>query len=480
MIRFGIILSILFFAELACAKQTLIQGNGIEYRNKTLKVHQYVDLFTFTTKEIAETQIGDQGNFKFEIDVAESRLLLITIEEINAHLFVEPGVKYTLLLPQPPMESTYGLGIDPFIQPEVFETGGELNMHITSLEKDLNAFAMASSMAVPNTGRTKAESFAEEIKLKYKKVTIPYFEEYLKYRMFAFLAANGSAKRNRFKEEFIQLEPSYDQLSYAQALNLVFTNFLSPYSAKAHSDSARLAITSGSYILLDKVIAEKSILKPQRIRELVLITQLHELCEEGVYNEKLIVELLMEAKSQTPFEEHKTLIDNILQKIIYLSPKTQAPNFSFQSVQSQHVELEDYNSNVVYIQFFEKLNPETLRQMSLMKVLKEGYGEDIAMFSLSLTMSPGELKNLSREYDFNWFFGSVENPQMVKRAYELRSYPTYFLIDEDGLLIQSPADVPGARIERKFAEIYENKHPGVNKPFKLQPPEVTDDSVDLK
>ncbi len=468
------------FSAHVFAASIQIQGNGIEYREKTLKVMKYEDLFTFEAETIAETRIGDDGNFNIEVPIEETTLLLLKIGRTNAHLFAEPGVKYTLILPPPPIEELYDLGKDPFILPEVFETGGNMNRWITTLERDLNAFAMASSMAINASSKQVALEHLEDVVAKYEDVQDPYFREYLQYRSIEFRAVHGGARSSSLLQEFLESGVNHQQLSFSNALHALFSEHLAIYSIQSFSDSARLAIENGSYALLNQVLQTNASLSNDTLRELVIITELAKLTHERKYPLMTTLEIMKEAQNSTRIPEHLVILENTIGQLTYLMEGTEAPNFSFQSVEGENVDLRTYRNRVVYVQFFDRLTPEALRQMSLMKVLKKGYGEDIAMFSLSVGMSAAEIKSLSSRYKFGWFFGSINDPALVAEIYRLRSYPAYFLIDEQGMFIASPAPIPGARIERRFAQLYEKKYPGRNKPFKLQPPEVTEEVPPFK
>lgn len=465
------LLVLLFSLQHAFGQKNLVQGNGLEYRNKTLQVLRYSDLFTFTTEEVATCQIGENGNFSVEFSVEEDELMLLKIGRVNAHLFVQPSVKYTIVLPEPPIEDRYNLGIDPFILPEIFETGGDLNLWISALERDFNAFTMASSLAIIESGNA-AKQEHDKIRERYAEIDNEFFQDYFKFRSIQFLAVNGKARSKSLMKTFQEAGINYDQLSFFNAMSILFSDYLSGYSAHEFSDSARYSISNGSYEMLDHTLRKVPELENNQLRELVIITQLFELAKEREYQPMVILGMLEEIHKQTQFREHRTILSNAISRLKYLSVGTKAPNFDFNSVEGDGLDLARYRKRIVYIQFFDQLTPETLRQMSLMKVLKQGYGEDIAMFSLSIGMNASELKNLSTEYNFKWFFGAVSNPEAVRRLYELRSYPTYFLIDENGKFVSSPAPEPGARIERIFAKLYEEKYPGRNKPFKLQPPIV--------
>ena len=60
-----------FAAVSAFSKPTIMQGNAFSYRGQEVEIHQYLDLFTFRTLELANQHIPENGNFKFQIEIKE-------------------------------------------------------------------------------------------------------------------------------------------------------------------------------------------------------------------------------------------------------------------------------------------------------------------------------------------------------------------------------------------------------------------------
>ena len=64
------------------------------------------------------------------------------------------------------------------------------------------------------------------------------------------------------------------------------------------------------------------------------------------------------------------------------------------------------------------------------------------------------LKNfLLKNPKYTWLFLSDNSLGKLKNDYELKSLPTYFLIDPDGKFIQVPASSPDEDIDRAFYDI---------------------------
>ena len=57
------------------------------------------------------------------------------------------------------------------------------------------------------------------------------------------------------------------------------------------------------------------------------------------------------------------------------------------------------------------------------------------------------MSNFVLKNDYNWIFLHFGNQVDILKNYDIRAYPTYFLIGPDGKLIYSPAASPSENFE---------------------------------
>ncbi len=466
------------------AENTLIQGNAFYYRGKMIEVRAYTDLFTFQTSVLSRMLIPQDGSFKFELDLEKEGLYLINIGRVNAHLFIHPGDQYTLVLPEPAPIDRYEPAKDVFILPEIFEADGQLNYDITALEKTINQFLLDNAKYYGRSVHRKlipiTDSLTAVLKEKYADRQDPYFQTHLHYRL-AVLALQTNHSRNQvFDDYFAGRDPAYRHLSYANAFTLFFEeyfDFLNPKEAYRFQADADSAIRTGNYSLMMNSLERDPHLPNEAMRELLAATQLYELGTERKYPLSKVLlmldSLLMNAKD----EECRIVAANAQESLNYLAPGTLCPDFEFTDLFGNINRLSEYRGRYIYVQFFDDFDAETLKEMSLMKVLKEGYGTEVAMFSISTEENIRKIKTVSDEYDFEWFFGKALSPRELTLSYDLRSLPSYFYIDKELKFVKSPAPSPGANIEKLFAKSWNSEHPNKALRFKLQPPEVSEEPI---
>lgn len=479
-----VLLLLCCFSFTAQSGNTLVQGNAFYYKGKTIEIHRYLDLFTFETALLDKQVIPQNGAFKFNVDVSETGLYVLKIQNIHAHVYLEPGNEYTLVLSEPLEEERYGPAKDVFILPEVFESESQLNHHITEIEKTINRFLIDNSKyygrSVSRQILPLADSLIMLLNAQYGDHPNRFLRKHLHYRLATFEIQTNHSRNQIYQRYFSSHALEYDQLSFAQGFGLFYDEYLSYLNPKQEHrfiEEAEEALKQTDFNALYDALAVDPHLQRKDIRELVLATELYELGIEKKYPQSNIRVLLDSLIMRAQDQECKIIAANAEQILNRLAPGTLAPDFQFSDLFGNIFRLKEYQGRYIYIQFFDDFDAETLKEMSLMKVLKEGYGTDIAMFSISTEASLAKMRDISGDYHFNWYFGKAMNHDQLIEQYQLRAFPSYFYLNKDLEIIVSPAPPPGSRIERLFAKAWNEEHPNKELLFKLQPPEVEEEEM---
>lgn len=461
------------------AETTIIQGNGVYYKGKSLEIRKYLDLFTFESAVLSKQVIPSNGNFKLEVNIETTGLYLIKIDKIHAHIHLEPGNQYTIVLEEPEDLDKYNPAKDVFILPDIFESNGQLNHDITEIEKTINRFLIKYSYlygrSVSGKIQAPADSLTQLLHATYADKNQQYLNDYLHYRLALFNLQTNHSKQKVFDKYFSGREIAYHQLPFAQSFSLFFDeyfSYLNPNSEQRFTELVDFAIKNKSYSKLDESLSRDPYLKRTDFRALLMTTQLYEVGREKKYPLINIIALLDSVIMKTKDDNCRVIAANAEQILNRLAPGTMAPDFQFSDLFGNIFKLSEYQGRYIYIQFFDDFDAETLKEMSLMKVLKEGYGTDIAMFSISVSEPLDRIREISGKHGFNWYFGKAMHPDQSIEEYQIRAYPSYFYINKQLEIITAPAAPPGSKIEKMFAKAWNEEHPNKELLFKLQPPEV--------
>jgi hypothetical protein len=67
------------------------------------------------------------------------------------------------------------------------------------------------------------------------------------------------------------------------------------------------------------------------------------------------------------------------------------------------------------------------------------------------------MANYVKNTGLNWTFLHFGNQPSILEEYDIRAYPTYYLIGPDGKLLLSPAQSPGENFEQYLFEIMRSR-----------------------
>jgi hypothetical protein len=426
--------------------------------------------------------IPQDGSFKFNVEILKTGLYLLKIGKVNTHIFIEPGDQYTVVIGEPLEEDLYGPAKEVFVQAEIFESDSRLNYHITQLEKQLNNFFIEATTETYNLRsgggiKSLADSFLLVVKKEFSDIDSKFFSSYLHFRLAEFELATRHSRSLVFDKYFKDHQPAFELLSFANAFKMFYAGYMSPKSVHPFSDALETALSNQQFKPAIDELSTNKYLENPLYRELVFTSEIYELGRKKIYPMSVVINLLDSIIDFTKSPEICLQAKNSQKILLKLAPGTRAPDFIFADIIGNLYRISEYEGRYIYIQFFDKFDSETLREMSLMKVLKEGYGADIAMFSFSTTEPLRDLLDVPAKHDFDWFFGKIGHPAKVSSDYDLRAFPQYFFLDEKLNIVSYPCPPPGSRIERIFARIWNEKHPNKQLHFKLQPPEVIEEEI---
>ena len=87
-----------------------------------------------------------------------------------------------------------------------------------------------------------------------------------------------------------------------------------------------------------------------------------------------------------------------------------------------------------------------------MQKLKETYGKEIHFISINIDEEEEPYKSVKQEFNFDWTFLYGGKDYLLREQYEVKTVPVYFLIDENGMLVQRYAPAPN-QVEPQFKKL---------------------------
>lgn len=151
-------------------------------------------------------------------------------------------------------------------------------------------------------------------------------------------------------------------------------------------------------------------------------------------------------------EENKLIAKNILNKLNLIKDDSRAPNFTLKDSQGKKVSLTDFKGKYVYLNFWSSWSVPSMKELNVMKNIYPKYKENVEFISINLDDNKKQMQEILRKNNYAWPFLHYGDDYELKEEYQVRTVPSYFLIDGKGEFVEAPAPSP-LQIEEILHEI---------------------------
>jgi peroxiredoxin len=110
-----------------------------------------------------------------------------------------------------------------------------------------------------------------------------------------------------------------------------------------------------------------------------------------------------------------------------------APDFELSTLSGESIQLEDYRGKIVLLNFWATWCAPCRLEMPALQSRYEEHNGKLAVVAINNAESPEDVQAFVDELDLS--FDILLDPQAeAQRLYQVRGYPTSFLIDADGVI----------------------------------------------
>lgn len=434
---------------------TQISGRLPGAEGYEIRLIGYSDYITFTEVVIDRTVVDTTGSFYLKADLRETTAASLDLDYYSAKLVLEPGKMYNIRCDSVDMASQYR----PFYEKDdinfniVPEDNLELNFLISTFNLSYNKF-ITDNFDNIYLRRKKGliDSFRAETEQKYSTCDIQYFSQYIAYKIAQTELSAGSVNKALLFKKFLDNKPvQYSNPEYMYFFNQFFDGYIAGESKEIGYSDLGKAIND--FNLRDSVlvaISTDSILKGERIRELVMLKTLFDLYYNTDFSQINILHILRQVDTNSEFTEHRLIATNMIRSLIHLQKGTQAPDFRLPDIAGDTVALSDFRGKRVYLSFMTTWTYACLAEFDILAKLYKDYGMQINFISVSLDKSLDTLKRFVKDKDLRWTFLYNGAAWDLIHLYGIKTFPLFVLISEDGRIMQYPAYKPSEGIEEAF------------------------------
>lgn len=437
------------------AQNVTITGKANSYKGGEITLFYYEDYITFHQVQLSSTLIDTQGAFKIKANIPGTIKAFLRIENIGAHIYLEPNKSYNVTMSAYDSATSKLEGNISWVPLKIHnQDTTELNNLIIDFNKRYDKFLDSHyHLLITKQAGPKIQAYKKAVYANYEKINNTFFKEFIEYS-FACLDQISFSNKYKLFLKYIKNKPIlYQNPEYMAFFREYFTNHLVMFTQSKKGIHFVDIINKKDYKAALTDLKKDSLLQNDALCELVLIKGLYENYYTDLFHKKALDGLFETISSQSPFPEHRKLAENILLKTSKLSIGQAAPDFRLIDSKGKNITLDAYKGKYVYLNFWATRNITCLQEMKVMESLHQKYGDKIAFISVSIDKNQSTMDEFLKKHHYNWTFVHYGSNKKIKESYNITHIPAYFLISPEGKFIQSPAEAPTNFIEISFAKI---------------------------
>jgi peroxiredoxin len=454
----------IFFLFITCslleAQPVIISGNAPSYAGQELVFSTIADYISGTEKELGRAMIASSGDFRIEITAENTLQVFAILGVFKTNLWIEPRQEYHIILPEKVEKSPEEV-LNPFFEPVEIQLAienfreDELNTLIMMFRDAYNPYYnkhVNDIYSKSQPGRIEAD--IELIEKSFRNYSNPYFKayRYYSYGQLKFLAS--LQKVSSIAEEYFEGKPVlYDHPAYMELFDQVYNKYFtflgrSETGKKIYSDINLYH----SYSSLLQTLSEDTHITSDTLREMVILKSVYDEFYSMEFSRDGLLSILDSLILTTRIPMHKQTGMIIRHKITRLQEGYDPPYFELMDEDSNLVSLKDFSGKYIYLNFCTSSSYACLNEYKLLQDIYQRHHQKLVVVTISTDPYNTSFDQFRSKNNYQWVFLYYGHQPSVIKDFDIRAFPTYFLIGPDGKLIYSPAPSPSENFEIKLFE----------------------------
>jgi peroxiredoxin len=447
------------------AGDVVIHGTATDYAGMEIIYYSSIDRITGTETELSRSLVGKDGSFSSAFSLSETSVINIHLGIYRIVFFAEPGANYDLELPalQQKTEADY---LNPFFK--------EIDVHAVIRNAKQDELNTLMRMFDDSYG-PYYDKFAQNIKSKdnsalldstivtlmkpFRDIKNEYFLQYARYKIGMLRHMAYQFKSKAMSDQYFTDRPvQYGNPAYMELFNQVYDKFFMYLVRTPEGKSIDSAINVyRSFSKLKYSIFRNKTIKNDSLIELVILKNIYDEFYSNRFSRTAILCIVDSIIGNSSIELHRKIAQNIRTNITRLLPGDEPPQFPLLNSDSVTVNLSDLKGKYLYVCFCSCFSYACLKEFDMLQRMYAKHSKYLQIVLISVDPSLSELRRFVSKTDYKWTFLNYGKHPEILKAYDIRGYPTYFLIDKEGKLLLSPAPSPFENIELKLFDIMRAK-----------------------
>jgi len=456
------------------AQDCILQGRAADYAELGMPVYTIENPINGRHHLIDTVQFDGEGDFRLHLDLEKITVLYLDLGRYTGYIYAEPGYEYTLFLP-PYIKRTHQNDINPFYrQAEVLlnvrecrRIGGDTPLN-TDLERnnlilqfDTTFNRLNEDVIFQRQARlpVNADSLIKRIENNFSSPEDPLLDRYRRYRYGLMKINEGQTGLGEISRMYLwDSIPRTDEPAYMDLFNAMFKDFML-YYARTEDGKSIPAIVNRRHSLseLRKVIGNHPAIFSDTIADLVILKGLYEQYYESYFIKDAILIILDSLRNNPSIEYFGTLAGELYEGFSRLMIGNEPPEFSLRDQNGKLRSPDDFRGKYVYLYFCTPDNYSCMSEYPFLKSYYEKHMDYLEIVTIMISESYDAMVSFMKNNHYNWTALYYNDQSDILEKYNVRFFPTAFLLAPDGTLVQSPASLPSEGFQQQLFRIMRSR-----------------------
>jgi thiol-disulfide isomerase/thioredoxin len=455
----------LLLTTFAFSQSAQLVGINPSYASEELVFYRFSDFISQTEEVVGRCKVSRDGKFNCELKIDETTFIFSYLGVYRVYIYVEPGKTYRIILP-PKEDKTEVQRLNPFFREVETHVGIEniqstdLNYLISSFDLSFNEhFDTIVQNAYSRKRTLPIDSLVMALEARFEQYGQPFFKTYRNYRYGLLYQLSLMQKARSISNKYFLSQPiQYNNPAYMELFNLVYDKYFVFFSRSEEGAEIFGNITEEkSYTKLKKTLANDNVLANDSLLELVILKGLHDSFFDDKFSRSALVSVLDSLYRTTKIAEHLLIAENIRSRVTRLLPGFVPSPFELYNLKGELVTPDQFEGKYVYLNFCTSSSYSCLQEFTILEKFYEKHKGRIEIVTISVDRDINDLKSFLKQTNYKWTFLHYGNKPEIIKDFDIRAYPTYFLIGPDRRLIMSPAPSPRENFEILFFNLLRSR-----------------------
>jgi len=449
----GLLISASF--SLSFSRNVILHGNAPSYAGCEIVFNRYTDWITKGEEEIGRCPVDTNGDFTVSLDLEQITFVFSHLGIYKAFLYAEPDKSYEILLPERtdknPEDELNPYFIESRIQLGTADVSADdINFMIRMFNDAYNPYYNKHIINfINNDDFSELNADIERLEKPFAGSGNGFFNRYREYRYGLLRHLAYQQKSKSISEEYFRKKPVlFNNPAFMELFTQVYDKYfvffgMTDKGSRIYNDINTLE----SYDDLKNTLLKDNVFYNDTIVELVILLNIYNEFYSDNFSRTGLLAVLDTLIIHTGVEQNRQIGETIKAKITRLLSGYYPPAFELYDADSNIVGLDDLKGKYVYLNFCTSLSYTCLGEFELLKGLYERYKEKLEIVTIDVEAHHTAFKDFQKNKNWNWKFLYYSNQPQILKDYDIRAYPTYFLIGPDGKLIYSPSPSPAENFE---------------------------------